>query len=296
MPQILYPPARAQTVREVLKTGGQIFRLSLGVTLPYGVIVALCGELPNLRNLSLDLPVQTFDSTDPAWWAWLVAGTMLALWFGGALTLRQKALAAGERTSAMAEIRQVGALLSRLIVCVALSTVALLLALLPVGAVLPLTGLNPTLTNLATVKVGMLLLLIPASLPGAWLSLGLLFAPAALVLKKLGPVEAMVYSFGLLRGNWWRASIVSGALAGMLVLMLVVMGTVAEAIVMVSGVTDLKVVATMAIPLQLVSVAILAPWWSAQVLAMMGDLMVRQEEARRAGTGDSNGTNTGPNA
>ncbi len=296
MPQILFPPARAQTVREVLKTGGQIFRLSLGVTLPYGIIVALCGQLPNLRNLSMELPVQSFESTDPGWWAWMVAGVMLALWFGGALTLRQKALAAGERTSAMAEIRQSGALLSRLIICVTLSTVALVLALFPVGAVLPLTGLNPTLTNLATAKVGMLLLLIPASLPAAWISLGLLFAPAALVLRKLGPVAAMVYSFGLLRGNWWRASLVSGALAGMLLLMLLVVGTVAQAIMMVSGVTDLKVVASMAIPLQLVCVAIIAPWWSAQVLAMMGDLMVRQEEARRAGTGDSNGTSTGPNA
>lgn len=296
MPQILYPPARAQTVREVIRTGGQIFRLSLGVTLPYGIIVALCGQLPNLRNLSLDLPVQSLETTDPAWWAWAVGGLMLALWFGGALTLRQKALAAGERTSAVAEIRQSGALLSRLIFCVALSFVALVLALFPVGAVLPLTGLNPTLTNLASAKVGMLLLLIPASLPGAWLSLGLLFAPAALVIRKLGPVEAMVYSFGLLRGNWWRASLVSGALAGLMVLMLVVVGTLAQAILMVSGITDPKLVASLELPLQLICVAILAPWWSAQVLAMMGDLMVRQEEARRAGTGDSNGTSTGPNA
>ena len=32
MSQILYPPARPQTIGEVLQTGGQIFRLSLAVT------------------------------------------------------------------------------------------------------------------------------------------------------------------------------------------------------------------------------------------------------------------------
>jgi hypothetical protein len=296
MPQILYPPARAQTVREVLRTGGQIFRLTLGVTLPYGIIVALCGDLANLRNLSMDLPVQVFESTDPGWWAWNVAGTMLALLFGSALILRQKALAAGERTSAATEMRQAVALLSRLIVCVALSTAAVSLALLPVGAALPMTGLNPSLTNLAAVNVGVLLALIPLSLPAAWVSLGLLFAAPALIVKKLGPIEALRVSFRLLRGNWWRTSILTGVLAGILVLMLLLVATLAGAAVLVSGVTDMKMMATLAMPLGIVCGAILAPWCGAQLLAMMGDLIVRQDEARRAGTGDSNGTSPGPTA
>ncbi|HEV2701534.1 MAG TPA: hypothetical protein VGV09_07885 [Steroidobacteraceae bacterium] len=296
MPQILYPPARAQTVREVLKTGGQIFRLSLSATLPYGILFALCGQLANLRNLSLELPLPTFESVDPAWWAWWVAGTLLALLVFGALILRQKALAAGERTSAAAEMRQAGALWSRLIVCVALSLGAVLLALVPAFAVLSLTGLSPTQTNLASVKVGMLLLLIPASLPGAWVSLGLMFAPTALMLKKLGPVEAMGFSFGVLRGNWWRASLLSAAVAGILVLVLVLVATLVGAIMAMSGITDLKLAAPMALPLSIVCDALIVPWGSAQLLAMMGDLMVRQAEARRAGTDDSNGTSTGPNA
>jgi hypothetical protein len=146
------------------------------------------------------------------------------------------------------------------------------------------------------VKVGMLLLLIPLSLPAAWLSLGLLFAPLALILKKLGPIEAMRVSFRLLRGNWWRTSILTGVLAGILVLMLLLVATLAGAAVLVSGVTDMKMVAALAMPLGIVCGAILAPWCGAQVLAMMGDLIVRQDEARRAGTGDSNGTSTGPTA
>src|ERR1700761_1457926 len=118
MPQILYPPARAQTLGEVLKTGLRIFRLSLNSVLPYSVIVAVCTELANLRNLSVDLPVpnplQNDPSIDPVWWIWYVVGSILSLLFGSALLLRQKALAAGERTSVMAELRQAGVLLSRL--------------------------------------------------------------------------------------------------------------------------------------------------------------------------------------
>jgi hypothetical protein len=282
MPQILYPPAKAQTLGEVLKTGAQIFRLSLNATLPLGLIVAICGDLANLRNLIVDLPLQSFDSTDPAWWGWNVAGSILALLFGSALILRQKALAAGERTGIVAELRQSGILLSRLIVCVALCTFAIGFAMLPFGMALPMTGLNPAMTNLASANVGMLLLLIPLSLPAAWLSLGLFFAPVALILKKLGPIEAMRHSFRLLRGNWWRTSVLTGIMIGVLLVMLLLVATLAAAAVLGTGVSDLRVVATLAIPLGIICGAVIVPWCGAQVLAMMGDLTVRQNEAARA--------------
>jgi hypothetical protein len=284
MPQILYPPARAQTLGEVLKTGARIFRASIGAALPYGIIVAICGDLANLRNLGEGLPVESFDSTDPVWWAWNVVGSILALLFGSAMILRQKALAAAERTSVAAEMRQAAVLLSRLIVCAALSTMAISFGLLPFALALPMTGLNPTLTNLGSVNPGMLLLLIPLSLPAAWLSLGLFFAPPALVLRKLGPIEAMVHSFRLLRGNWWRTSALTAVLLGMLLVMVLLIATVVAAAALVAGISDLKVVATLAIPLGILCGGIIVPWCGAQVLAMMGDLTVRQDEARRAGT------------
>ncbi len=281
---MLYPPARGQTVSEVLKTGSLIFRLSLKAVLPYAFLVAVCSQLANLRNLSIGLPVQSFDSTDPSWWAWNLAGSILALLFGSALLLRQKALAAGERTSVAAEMRQAGVLLSRLIICVALSTLLVVLALLPVGIALPMTGLNPSLTNLASANVGMLLLLIPLSLPAAGMSLGLLFGPLALVLRRLGPVEAMRQSFQLLRGNWWRTSVLSAAILGVLVMVLLLVATLVSAAVLSAGVSDVKVAAAVAVPLSIVCGAFIAPWCGAQLLAMMGDLTVRQDEARRAGT------------
>jgi hypothetical protein len=300
MPQNLYPPARAQTLGEVLKTGAQIFRLSFNASLPYSVLVAISSELANLRNLSADLPVpnplQNDAIGDPVYWAWYVVGGILSLLFGSALLLRQKALASGERTSVLTEMRQSGVLLSRLIICMALSSFAVGLSLLPVAAAWPMTGLAQNPPNLATVNVGMVLLLIPLSLPAAWLSLGLFFATPALVLKKLGPIEAMVASFRLLRGNWWRTSVLTAALGGVLILMAMVVAAVAAIVVASTGVLDLKVINTLSIPWGIVCGAIILPWCGAQVLAMLGDLTVRQDDARRAGTGDSNGTSTGPTA
>jgi hypothetical protein len=158
--------------------------------------------------------------------------------------------------------------------------VAIAIAMLPFGAALPLTGLNPALTNLASANVGMLLLLIPLSLPAAWLSLGLFFAPVALILKKLGPIDSMRYSFRLLRGNWWRTSVLSAVLVGVLLLMVLVLAVVAAAVVLGMGVTDMRVIATLAVPLGIICGALLVPWCGAQVLAMMGDLSVRQEQAK----------------
>lgn len=286
MPQILYPPARPQTVGEVLKASVQIFRLTLNASLPYSIVVAICTQLANLRNLSMDLPVpsplQSDQIGDPAYLAWYVVGTILALLFWSAMLLRQKALASGERSGATAELRQSGIQLSSLIVCMILSTVAVTVGLLPVAAALPMTGLNPALTNLAAANVPMLLLLIPLSLPAAWLSLGLLFAPPALVLKKLGPIEAMRVSFALLRGNWWRTSVLTTVLAAVLLAMVLVVGAIAAAVVGAAGVSDVRFINSLAIPLGIIFGAIMLPWCGAQVLAMMGDLIVRQNEARRA--------------
>ena len=281
MSQILYPPARAQTLGEVLKTGAQIFRLSLNcepALTPslsrFAAIWPICVSSPwSCRCKASTAPIRCGGPD-------FVVGSILALLFGSALLLRQKALAAAERTSFAAELRQAGILLSRLIVCVALCTVAVAVALLPFGAALPMTGLNPALTNLASANVGMLLLLIPLSLPAAWLSLGLFFAPVALILKKLGPVDAMRYSFRLLRGNWWRTSVLSAVLLGVLMLMVLVLAIVAAAVVLGMGVSDMRVIATLAVPLGIICGALVVPWCGAQVLAMMGDLAVRQEQAK----------------
>jgi hypothetical protein len=103
----------------------------------------------------------------------------------------------------------------------------------------------------------------------------------ALVLKKLGPIEAMRVSFRLLRGNWWRTSVLSAALAGVLIVTLVFATTAAAVAAMGFGVSDLKRLSELAIPLGILGSALFVPWCGAQLLAMLGDLTVRQKEAAR---------------
>jgi hypothetical protein len=67
-----------------------------------------------------------------------------------------------------------------------------------------------------------------------------------------------------------------------LLVMLLLVATLAAAAVLGTGVSDLRVVATLAIPLGIICGAVIVPWCGAQVLAMMGDLTVRQNEAARA--------------
>jgi TRAP-type C4-dicarboxylate transport system permease small subunit len=81
-----------------------------------------------------------------------------------------------------------------------------------------------------------------------------------------------------------------------LLLILVLAATLARVAVTVAGGSDLKMAPTLGIPFGIVCGAIMVPWCGALVLAMMGDLMVRQEEARRGGTGKPDGTGTGPAA
>jgi hypothetical protein len=107
----------------------------------------------------------------------------------------------------------------------------------------------------------------------------LFFAPVVLVVKKLGPIEAMRVSLRLLRGNWWRISVLSAALGGVLILTLLFATTAAAVVAMGFGVADLKRLSELAIPLGILSSALFVPWAGAQVLAMLGDLTVRQEEA-----------------
>jgi hypothetical protein len=102
----------------------------------------------------------------------------------------------------------------------------------------------------------------------------------ALILKKLGPIDAMRYSFRLLRGHWWRTSVLTAILVGVLMLMVLLVATAAAAVVLGMGVTDMRVIATLAVPLGIISGALVVPWCGAQVLAMMGDLSVRQSETK----------------
>ena len=273
MSQILYPPARPQTVREVLDTGWLIFKATVGSTLSYAMLMSLATELPNLYSIALGRPLPAQDQTDPRWWAWGIAGLILSLLLWGALLLRQKALAAGERTNAVAELRTAAIQLSRLIAVAALWMVAVGVALSPYIVGTQLAGLDGIQGAADALKA---LALSPLTLPAAWLSVALMFAPMLVVLSRQGPLDALLTSLRLVRGHWWRASVVMGVAFMGLFALVIVVAVMAGVVVGLAGVADLKLVALVAMPLGIVCSALSFAVMSAMMLALLGDLRVRQ--------------------
>jgi len=279
MPQILYPPARPQTVREVLDTGWLIFKATVGSTLSYAMLMSLATELPSLYSLALGRPLPTQDQTDPQWWAWGITGLILSLWLWGALMLRQKALVAGERANTVMELKGAVIQLSRLIAVAALWLVAVVVALGPYIAGTQLAGLDGVQSAADALKA---LALSPLTLPAAWLSVALMFAPMLVVLRREGPLDALGSSLRLVRGHWWRASVVTGvAFLGLFALVIVV-AVIAGVVVGLAGVADLRLVELVAMPLGVVCSALSFTVMSAMMLALLGDLRVRLE-ARQSG-------------
>ena len=274
MPPILYPPARPQTVREVLDTGILIFKATLGATLAWGMLMALAAELPNLRNIALGVPLQHPEEADPQWWAWGVAGWILSLLLWSVLLLRQKAVAAGERGSTLAELKVAAVQLSRLIAVAALWMVALALALVPYGIGLQMAGLAGIRTASDAL---MAVMLSPLTLPAVWLSVALMLAPVLVVVQKLGPIAALQESLRLTQGHWWRASVVSGVAFGVLLLLLLLIAMVAGVGVGMAGVRDVRVAMLVAVPVGIIWSALSCVAMSAVLLALLGDLRVRQK-------------------
>jgi hypothetical protein len=59
------------------------------------------------------------------------------------------------------------------------------------------------------IGVGLVLLIVP----GIYLSIMLMFSMIAAVAERTGPVASLHYSWGLVRGNWWRTAGVTGVIA-----------------------------------------------------------------------------------
>ncbi len=285
MTQNLYPPARPQTVREVLDTGWHIFKATVGSTLSYAMLMSLAIEFPNLYTIALGRPLPSQEETDPQWWAWGIVGLILSLLLWGALLLRQKALVSGERTSTMAELKLAAVQLSRVIAATGLWMIGVGVALGPYIAGTQLAGLNGVQSAADALKA---LALSPLTLPAVWLSVALMFAPMLVVLRKLGPLDALVASLRLVRGHWWRASMVTGVGYAAVFVLVVCVAAVAGALVGLAGVVDqsgaadLWVISLAAVPVGIVCSALSFTVMSAMMLALLGDLSVRLT-ARTAG-------------
>ena len=247
MPQPLYPPARPQSIGEVLDSGFAIFRRSLVSCLPYGFLSVIGYQLPHLHDLLAGRPFREFARHDPIWWVDYALGLLISMLFFAAMLLRQRALAAGEPVAASGELRTALRQLGRLVV---------LLVLLAIGFI-----------------VATLLLIIP----GLYLGVAWLFALPALVLEELGPIDALVYSQGLVWGYWWRTALIFNVVFAVLVALYASLGVAVGVVVAFTGMADLAVVTAVSAAVGAVIATVVMPFLAALLLAAYGELRVRRE-------------------
>ena len=123
----------------------------------------------------------------------------------------------------------------------------------------------------AAVAVGTVLLVAP----GVYLLVALSMALPALVLESKGPIEAMKFSWHLVRGHWWRTLgifIVTFVIAVVFDLLAAVLAAVAVQFIRGADIA-LTTAATRILIIALG--ALFAPYGAATLLALFGDLQLR---------------------
>jgi hypothetical protein len=209
----------------------------------------IAGQLASIYEIAAGRPLYLFGGGDPLWWVLYAIGVILSLGLWNAMMLRQLAIAAGQATSTSQEIKA------------AIQRLPMVAALL--------------IFWLAATALGFALLIIP----GLYLSVALVFAWPALVLKPMSLTEAIRYSLQLARRNWWRTTMVFTVAITVLFVFYAVGLVFALIAAPVVGVADVAVATSIATRVIAIMGVFAAPFLCALLLAMYADLQVRKEAA-----------------
>jgi hypothetical protein len=248
MAKRLYPPLRPQSVSEVLDAAFHIYSASLLKVLPFGILMILAGQLMNIYSLATGRPLRSHPHDAPSG---LVYGVSLiavtTIW--AAMMLHQRAIVQAEPTSLRAELARALRALPGIVPLVILMAVALI--------------------------VGIALLVVP----GVYLFVALSMAMPALVLEHKGPIAAMKFSLHLIRGLWWRTLGIFLITAVIVIVFYFLAAILVVVAVQFIRGADVALTTAAATVLIIALGAFSAPYGTATVLAVFGDLRVRDAAA-----------------
>ena len=247
MPQPRIALSRPAIAGEVLDNAFQLFRISLIPCLPLSLTSVVLGQSATAYVLVQGQVAAGLWDRDPVWWLLAIGGGLLNLVLWCAVLLRQECLARPSPLSLRSVLHLSG---RRFPALLGLSVVALLLT-----------------------ATGFLLLVIP----GLYLSVALWFAFPALVLDRESIGSSLATSLRLIRGNWWRTSMIA-SVGGVAVLVFYVVGSVLGLTIaqLTSGGDVAGVLITMSIVTALLG-AVFMPFFSALTYALFADLRMRRD-------------------
>lgn len=262
MSAILYPPARPQSIGEVIDTAFRIFKATLVRCLPYSVLATLVGQLQNIYVIVTRQNLHQFRNTDPVWWTLYVLGLWFGFTFINAIIIRQAAMASGLPSSGSA------AFLEGLKKVPATIAMSILIAAIVGLCFIPL---------LVTPRPYWILTLVAICIPGSYIGVAFLCSWPAMLVGHKGIAGSMRYSVRLVRGNWWRTVTVYTVALMMIVVLSVTAGMIVGVIAALGASRDLAVTTAISAVMVVASGAIYMPFVTAMTLALYGDLQARKE-------------------
>ena len=289
MANILYPPSRPQSVGEILDSAFRIFGATLVKCLPYAIAGVIVGQLPNLYDLvkngkpRMDPATRLALIHDRIFWLSYAVGLLLALLFANAVMLRQYALARGRETAAGAELLRGAARVPGVVLIVIVMMLAMVGTMIPVvlAVALPLGvagafgGGGGQQGAVWTAMIFALVVLIAIS----WIVIRWICAALIYVLTDRGPFASMGHSWRLTSGSFWRLFIIYSVAMVILIVFYFIAVLFGTAVAAALAHGDIVLMAAVMSVMVVVLGAIAAPFYSALMLSVYGDLSVRKEGA-----------------
>src|SRR5882724_1323090 len=262
MSLVLYPPARPQSIGEVIDTAFRIFKATLLRSLPYSVLATVAGQLQNIYVIVTGQAVPRFANTDPAWWALYLLGAFIAGAFLNTVLIRQAAVASGSPAAGSA------ALAEGLRKTLATFLMGLLIAVIVAVFFVPVLAVPRSYRSLS-----FLVLCIPAAYVGVFF----LCSWPALLIGRKGIIGGLRYSVNLIRGNWWRAVLIYTVAVTMIIVLSVTAGMIVGVLAAFGAARDLAVTTAVSAVMVVASGAVYMPFITAMTLSLYGDLQARRE-------------------
>jgi hypothetical protein len=262
MSSVLYPPARPQSIGEVIDTAFRIFKATLLRCLPYSVLATVAGQLQNIYLIVTGRTLQRFANTDPGWWVLYLLGAFIGATLVNTILIRQAAVASGSPPVGSAPLVD-GLRNTPAAIAMGLLTVLIVgVCFVPVlAAPRPYRSLSFFVLCIPALYVGVFFLC-------SW--------PALLVGRK-GVIGSMRYSANLVRGNWWRTAMIYTVAVTMIIVLSVTAGMIVGVLAAFGAARDLAVTTAVSAVMVVASGAIYMPFITAMTLSVYGDLQARRE-------------------
>jgi hypothetical protein len=262
MSLVLYPPARPQSIGEVIDTAFRIFKATLLRSLPYSVLATVAGQLQNIYTIVTGRALRPFANANPAWWLLYLLGAFIGAVFINAVFIRQAAVASGSPSvgsAALAEgLRRTP---------VAFGTGALIIVAIGVCFV----------PMLAVPRAYWAVSLVALCIPAGYVAVFFLCSWPALLVGRKGIIGSLRYSVSLIRGHWWRTVMVYAVAMTMIMVLSVTAGMIVGVLAALGAARDLAVTTAVSAVMVVASGAIYMPFITAMTLALYGDLQARRE-------------------